>query len=201
MYIQVIQAKVRDEQALRACMDRWVSDVEPGAIGWLGGTYGITDDRTFVGVVRFESEELAQANSERPEQDAWWRETSQCFDGEVTFHNCSDVTMLLGEDTDNAGFVQVIQGKVRDVDRMHTLLDQSGSTMSAERPDILSASIAIDDDGVMTETVSFTNEREAREYERHEPSEEARRMLQEEMALMEDVRYLDLHQPWFATHR
>jgi hypothetical protein len=28
---------------------------------------------------------------------------------------------------------------------------------------------------------------------------DAARLLDEEMALLDDVRYLDLHQPWFAS--
>ena len=36
---------------------------------------------------RFESEEAAQANSDRPEQGAWWAETAKVFDGEATFRN------------------------------------------------------------------------------------------------------------------
>ena len=41
-------------------------ELGPGAIGWLGGTYGFTDDDMFVGVVRFETREAAMANSGDP---------------------------------------------------------------------------------------------------------------------------------------
>ncbi|NED94669.1 hypothetical protein G1H11_05030 [Phytoactinopolyspora alkaliphila] len=201
MFIQVIQGRVRDEERLRSGLDRWLEEFAPHAEGWLGGTYGITDDGMFVGTVRFASEEAARRNSQRPEQDAWWREMSECFDGEVTFHDCTDVMMLLDGGTDDAGFVQVIQGKVRDRDRMHSLIDQTGSVLARERPDIIGGTIAIDDDGVMTETVAFTDEAAAREGERRELSSEARQLMRQEMDLIEDVRYLDLHEPWFASHR
>ena len=48
MFIQVIQGKVADAEGLRAAMDRWGRDLQPGATGWLGTTGGITDDGTFV---------------------------------------------------------------------------------------------------------------------------------------------------------
>jgi hypothetical protein len=201
MFIQVIQGRVRDEERLRAGMDRWLEELAPNAEGWLGGTYGITDDGMFVATVRFSSMEAAQRNSQRSEQDAWWREMSECFEGEVTFHDCTDVMMFLGGGSDDAGFVQVIQGKVRDRDRMHSLIEQTDSILASERPEIIGGTIAIDDDGIMTETVAFTNEPEAREGERRELSAMARQLIQEEMSLLEDVHYLDLHSPWFASHR
>ena len=55
MFIQVIQGMCTDEATLRQHMDRWREELDPGAEGWLGGTYGMTDDDQFVGVVRFES--------------------------------------------------------------------------------------------------------------------------------------------------
>jgi hypothetical protein len=201
MFIQVIQGRVRDEERLRAGMDRWLEELAPDANGWIGGTYGITDDGMFVAIVRFESMEAARSNSQRPEQDAWWREMSECFEGDVTFHDCTDVMMFLGGGSDDAGFVQVIQGKVKDRDRMHSLIEQTDSILGTERPEIIGGTIAIDDDGMMTETVAFTNEPEAREGEQRELSDMARRLMDEERALVEDIHYLDLHEPWFASHR
>ena len=51
--------------------EAWRDELGEGAVGWLGGTYGFTDDDDFFGVVRFESREAAMANSARPEQGAW----------------------------------------------------------------------------------------------------------------------------------
>lgn len=201
MFMQIIQGKIRDADAdaARATLDRWHRDLEPGAQGFLGGTYGITDDGTLVAAVRFESEDAARRNSERPEQTEWWREMERHFDGDVTFHDCSDVTLLLGAEPESAGFVQVIQGRVRDRERAHTLVEQSGDMLSRHRPDILSSSVAIDEDGFFTETVAFSSEDAAREGERKELPPDARQLMEEERSLVEDIRYLDLHQPWFAT--
>jgi hypothetical protein len=200
MFIQIIQGPVADRVAARATIDRWTRDLEPGAIGWLGGTYGFTDDGQLVGVIRFESEEAARANSARPEQQAWWREMESHFTGPVTFHDCTDVQLLAGGGSDEAKFVQVIQGRLSDRERVHALAEQSSELLTTYRPDILGATIAIDDEGYFTETVAFSSEQEAREAERRELPAAARQVMDEEMSLLRDVRYLDLHQPWFATH-
>ena len=93
-----------------------------------------------------------------------------------------------------------IQGGVRDRGRIHTLAEQSTELVSRHRPDVLGATIAIGDDGFFTETIAFTSEAAAREAERKEVPPEARQVIEEEMSLLDDVTYLDLHQPWFASH-
>ncbi len=201
MFMQIIQGRVRDPEAARATIDRWRRDVEPGSIGWLGGTYGVTDDGTFVAAVRFESREAARRNSERPEQAAWWEEMASHFTGEVTFHDCDDVQLLLRGGSDDAGFVQVIQGQLRDRERALELANESTQLITKYRPDILGATIAIDENGFCTETVAFTSEAAAREGEKKELPPEVSRMVEEEMSLLDDVTFLDLHEPWFASHR
>ena len=65
MFIQIIQGRCSRPEDLRRLGDRWTEELAPGAPGWLGGTYGFTDDGMFVGVVRFDSRENAMANAER----------------------------------------------------------------------------------------------------------------------------------------
>ena len=82
MFAQTIRGKVSDPKAVDANFNRWSKELAPGAKGWLGTTAGVTDDGQLFIMVRFESEEAARANSERPEQDQFWSETSKQFDGE-----------------------------------------------------------------------------------------------------------------------
>lgn len=201
MFVQIIQGKVTNKRAARATLDRWQRELEPSAEGWLGGTYGFTTDDVLVAVVRFDSRESAERNRSRPEQHAWWREMEQHFTGEIIFHDCTDTMLLAGSDAGEAGFVQVIQGRVRDRDRVHALAEQSTELISRHRPDILGATIAIDDEGFFTETISFTSEAAAREAEHAPMPPEARKLVDEEMSLLDGVRYLDLHEPWFAGQR
>lgn len=197
MFIQVMQGKCSREAELRDALERWRAECEPGAEGWLGGTYGFTDDGTFVGVVRFSSEEAARRNSDRAEQSRWWADAQRLFDGPVEFHDCRDVSVMLGGGSDDAGFVQIIEGKVDDPARMRELLEQAGETLHESRPEILGATLAIEDDGTFVETVAFADEATARS---NEPTDMPDTMqAQMEQAHMHDLHYLDLHHPWFAT--
>jgi len=195
VFIQIIQGRCRDQDRARALGDKWVHDLAPGAIGWLGGTYGFTDDGQFVGVVRFDSRESASANAARAEQSEWWKDMENCFDGDVTFHDCDDVSLMLGGGSDDAGFVQVIQGKVDDPTRLKELMGDT-EMLHQMRPDILGATLAIEADGTFTETVAFTDEQSARTAEHSAQSEE---FAQEMNSMLHDVSYYDLHKPWFAS--
>jgi hypothetical protein len=199
MFMQIIQGQVRDPEGAKRTLDRWLDDLQPGAQGWLGGTYGITDDNRLVACVRFASEADAKRNSERPEQGAWWTEMSAHFAGEVEFHDCGDVTLLLDGGSDKAGFVQLIQGRVKDVHTLHEVVDQSQSMISKYRPDVLGATLAIDKDGYCVQTVAFRSEADARAAETKPMPREARELLEREMSLIQDVQFIDLHQPWFAA--
>ncbi|MDP9219419.1 MAG: hypothetical protein M3P23_02645, partial [Actinomycetota bacterium] len=107
MFIQVIEGHATEADHLHRSVDRWVQDLSPGATGWLGSTGGVTEDGRFVAVVRFASAEAAQANSDRAEQGAWWAEAEKGLSGDVTFHDCADVTQMGAGGSDRAAFVQV----------------------------------------------------------------------------------------------
>ena len=155
MFIQIIQGKCTRQDELRAMAENWRTEIGPSADGWLGGTYGFTDDDMFVGVVRFESREAAMANSARPEQGAWAEKMMGLMDGPVEFHDCDDVTLMMDGGSDDAGFVQVIRGKVAEPDRLKALMTDT-EMLHEMRPDILGASLAIEPDGTFTETIAFT---------------------------------------------
>ena len=175
--------------------ESWREELSEGAVGWLGGTYGFTDDDQFVGVVRFESREAAMANSARPEQGAWAEKMMSLMDGPVEFHDCDDVTLFMDGGSDQAGFVQVIQGKVEDPSRIKAML--ADTTMLHEmRPDIIGGTLAVEPDGRFTETIAFRDEDSAREGEKTEPPHEVRSELE---SMMAGARFYDLHHPWFES--
>ena len=121
MFAQVIQGKTSNPQGLEAALDRWLQELAPNATGWLGSTSGVTEDGRAIAVVRFESEDDARRNSNRPEQDQWWSETAKLYDGEATFLDSTDVTVDLQGDPDRAGFVQIMRGRSNDPERIRTL--------------------------------------------------------------------------------
>lgn len=198
MFVQVIQAKTSDADALKGQLDRWVEELAPGAEGYLGTTAGVTADDDFIALARFESEEAARANSGRSEQESWWEETSKHLEGDVTFHDCDDVRTYLDGGSDDAGFVQVMQGRVDDRDRFRSIQDELLETMQEERPEILGMVEAWDGD-VVTAAVYFASEHTAREGEGKAVPENVLQKLQELRSLVEDLTYLDLQEPWLLS--
>ena len=198
MFVQVVEGRVRDRDAMRARADQWVRELGPSATGWLGTTAGVADDGTFVAVVRFESEAAAQANSDRPEQGAWWEETKAHFDGDVTFTNCPDVDTFGAGGSDDAGFVQVMQGRA-DRERVAAEMPALEEPMRRMRPDVIGGIAAWPGDGTFIQVVYFSSEEEARQGERAEPSPEDAETMAELNGLMEVERYVDLREPWLAS--
>ena len=200
MFVQVIQGTVTDAEQLHAALDRWARELAPGATGWLGSTCGVTEDGRAIALARFESEEAARRNSDRPEQDKWWAETARLFTGEVTFRDSSDVDVDLVGDPDRAGFVQVIQGRGSDPDRARELMNQDSAEMAAFRPDILGSVAVGHEAGGYTVAIYFTSEAEAREGERKQPPPEIAARMEEMNSLNIGVpEFFDLKQPWLYS--
>jgi hypothetical protein len=195
VFIQIMQGKCTRQDEMRAQLDRWLTERSPMVEGWLGGTYGFTDDDMFVAVVRFESKEAAMANSDSREQSDWWARTEALFDGPVEFHDCSDVMLMMDGGSDQAGFVQIIRGKADDPDALRAMMSDT-ELLHEMRPDILGATLAIEPDGTFTETVAFTDEESARAGEQREMPAEMRERMER---AMHDVRFMDLHHPFFAS--
>jgi hypothetical protein len=198
VFIQIIQGKCTKPDELRAMGERWVEELGPGADGWLGGTYGFTDDNTFIGVVRFEDRDAAMRNSARPEQAAWAEQMAALMDGPVEFHDCDDVTVVMDGGSDTAGFVQVIRGRVNDPERLKRMMTSDTDQLHEMRPDIIGGTLAIEPDGTYTETIAFTDEASARAGEQVPPPTDVQRELEYAMA---GATFYDLHQPWFSSHR
>lgn len=197
MFIQTIQGTCTRHDELRAVLDRWVSELSSGADGWLGGTYGFTDDDRFVAVVRFQDRAAAAANSERPEQGRWAEELMAAFDGPVEFHDSDDVTLLFDGGSDDAGFVQVIRGRVDDPERLRRLIASDPTELHRARPEIVGATLALEPDGSFTQTVAFTDEASARRGEETQPPPE--HVRSELDHAMDGAVFHDLRHPWFES--
>jgi hypothetical protein len=202
VFVQVIQGQVDDPARVRAAMDRWAEELAPGAEGWLGSTAGVTEDGRFIALARFESEEAARRNSDRPEQDRWWAETSRLFKGQASFLDSNDVTVDLVGNPDEAGFVQVIQGRGTDPERARELMAEDSSAWADFRPEILGSLAVGHEGGAYTMAIYFTSEAEAREGERKEPPPELKAQMDEMAALsVGEPEFFDLKQPWLYSPR
>jgi hypothetical protein len=199
MFVQVISGKINDEVAVAALMQHWVTNLAPGASGWLSSTSGATADGEFVVFACFESAEAARRNSGRPEQDQWWAEVAKSFTEPPTFTDYDDVLTFRGGVSARAGFVQAMLGSVSDVQRERELSREFVSLDPDLRPDLLGGIIGVRDDGRFAQAMYFSSEAEARVGEQSEVPEEVARGFAEEQQLITDIRYLDLTAPSIHT--
>lgn len=194
MFVQIIKAKATDPDGLRRQFDHWGERLRPGAVGFLGSTSGATTDGEFVAVVRFESEEAARRNSDRTEQGEWWEATAACLEN-VTFADTSDVTTWGRGGSDDAGFVQVIEGQVSDRARFEEIQKEFDATVAEVRPEVIGGTLAWQAGSRLTLTAYFTSVAEARAGEAKEPPPDQKALDEEWHSLLSDVRYYDLTEP------
>jgi hypothetical protein len=191
MFIQVLRGRVTDAPGVLRQLDRWLQELSPGAEGWLGSTAGITDDGRFIASIRFETQDAARRNSDRPEQTQWWNEMSKYLDT-ARFRDCTDIDEYKNGGSDKAGFVQVIEGRVVDPVRYR---EEARSLAGTPRDDVIGGVIAWDWSH-FTEVVYFTSEEDARRGERSPPQQVA---IEKAWPLTQDLEYFDLRTPWLVS--
>jgi hypothetical protein len=203
VFVQVFQGQVSDAGQVREALEDWVQRLAPSAEGWLGSTAGVTEDGTFIGVARFESAEAARRNSGRAQQGEWWSGVETLFPQGAVFHDCSQVELARSGGSDEAGFVQVIQGRTDDLARLRETMSRLERDFPDVRPDLLGYFSAVHDgeNGAFTQVCYFTSEQEARAGEQGEMPAEAAETLRQGMELMQDLRYYDLRKPWLHSPR
>ena len=199
MFTQVISGKITNEAPVQALLQRWETDLAPGAAGWLSSTSGATADGEYVVFACFESAEAARRNSDRPEQGEWWSEVERCFTEPPTFADYDDVLTFRGGVSPGAGFVQAMLGSVSDADRERELSRAFVSLDSDMRPDLLGGIIGIGDDGRFAQAMYFSSEAEARVGEQSDVPAEMAEGFAEEQQLITEIRYLDLTAPTISV--
>lgn len=199
MFVQVVQGRVKDGDGFRKHVELWEQNLKPGSVGNLGATGGITEDGEFFIAARFESEAAAQKNSDRPEQGEWAAELMQYIEGEPSFINYDNVDLYRGGGSDDAGFVQVMQGKTNNPEKAAELDKRMEEAMGDDiRPDLIGGVAGKHDDGSFTSINYFTSEAEARKAESEGSAEFAEQMKEWESIIVE-MRYIDLKDPWFQS--
>lgn len=193
--MQVIIGRAPNTDAVLARSGDWLANLAPGAHGWLGSTIGATGDGRVVIGVRFASEADARANSERPEQGAWWAETAKLFDGEPAFFEGTDIDLVgLGTD-DQAGFVQVMRGR-GDPATLRGIDDEFAAVMERVHPALTALSRVWTGPDEYVEFVYFTDEAGARAGEQAMgQAPELAELLPRFEQLMADVEFFDLRDP------
>lgn len=197
MFVQVIRGMPSDRTALFHVLERWHTDVGPGAEGFLGATAGLATDGQFLLVARFADEEAARRNSDREEQRAWWATAERAFAGRISFFDSSEVDVSMGGGSDDAGFVQVLFGR-GERERAREVLAQGEAVLRRERPDIIGGFTAWQADGGFIDVAYFRSEAEARAGESQEMSAAGRELFEQLAAVMPVHEYVDLPDPRFA---
>jgi hypothetical protein len=196
MFVQVIEGRVGDPEALRRQLDTWNAELRSGAEGFLGTTAGVSDDGRAIVLARFTSAATAKANSDRTEQGEWWAETQRCFDGEVTFTDSEDVEEYLGGGSDDAGFVQIMKGRATDRVRIREMDQAFEPHASTFRPDLIGGIRVWTGDDRYLEAAYFTSEADAREGEKKQPPAALAKDMADFETLMANVEFIDLRHPW-----
>ncbi len=146
-------------------------------------------------MVRFATEAQARRNSDRPEQREWWRDASQHL-ARVTVHDAPKVHTYRDGGSDQAGFVQVIQGHRDDLERMVSLGRDQEEVLAREAPHLLGMTVAehADRPGDFTQVMYFTSEQDARRFEQEPPAAEEP-VLEQLRSPMTTSRCFDLRDP------
>jgi hypothetical protein len=186
MFLRVYRGQVTDPGQVRTALDRWQSSLGPG---WLGTTAGITDDGRSVTLVRFDS---ADAAAPTAEADAWWAEMNGLSSDPMSREDCPRVMTQLGGDSPDAGYVQVVQGRVADLERLQQVLAEASTWQAEARTDVIGGLMGLHDDGGFTQAVYFTSEDAAWEGARTQPPVDTAELDQ----LVGDLRFFDLRRPW-----
>lgn len=194
MYVQVVEAPVADRESLERQLERWESEVKPGAEGFLHSTEGITDDDRLVVVAAFESADAAGDNSARPEQGQWFTETEKFLGSAPSFLETGDIEILGEAPAAAAGFVQVMKGSA-DRDRVHAMDELFERFREEFRPDVLGLLRAWTGPDDYFEVAYFTSEAEARAGESREPPPEVAERMGDFAELNEGTEFLDLLTP------
>jgi hypothetical protein len=194
MFVQIIEGQTTDPEGLKRQGERWRTEVGPGAVGYLGVTAGSAADGRTITIVRFDSEVAARANSDRPEQSAWWAETEKFYDGDVSFTESTDTASLLGGGSNDAGFVQIM--KVSGVNRADVeRLDEGFEQFADIRPDLLGGLRVWTAPDAYVEAAYFTSEAEARAGEQAELPEALQATMAEFQTILANTEFIDLSDP------
>jgi hypothetical protein len=196
MFSQVVEGRTSDPAGVRRAMDGWVEALPDGSVGWLGATAGVTSDGRFIAVVRFASDEAARLLSGPPQQQRWWAELRAALDGDPVVRRGTRTEVFSPGDPNRAGFVQVVQGQVTDLDEARRQLHALQDLLQVHLPCLLGTITVEHVDRRFTRVLHFSTEDEARAGESN-MAPAVRDRDQEAVQVLDGVPdFLDLREPW-----
>jgi hypothetical protein len=199
MFVQFLHGRVADEAGARKEISVWQEQLAADATGWLGSTAGVTLDHRFVLLHRFESEEAARRSAERPGQVGWRQRLEAYMVGQLGTRSYPAARVLKDGDGDQAGFVQLMLGRVTDRARLAALETDVARMLRDRSPQVLCA-IVLDggDDRSFAQLSYATSEQDVLAAERT-MSVETAVLLGMVRSYMEGLEFLDLRDPWLLS--
>jgi hypothetical protein len=198
MFVWVLQGKVADPGEVGRQLALWASQFGDTP-GYLGATAGVTDDRRFLLLVRWESEAAGNELLMRPEQQAWYEAFQTSFDGAVEFAETADVSTYLAGGSDAAGFVQAMKVSGVERQRIEAADREFEAIASQYRPDLIGGvPVWTAPDGYV-EANYFTSEQDARAGEKKDPPPDLAEGYEDFAAMMKDAEYFDFTEPFLHS--
>ena len=196
MFSQTLTAQVSDKDGFKQALDTWYEQLAPD--GYLGGICGVSSDGVGVVISYYDTAASAHEQGEREQQKQWLADLNQYLSGDVTSRQADDVVDDSPGDISGAGFVQVIEGALKDPDRMRELATSNREAWAAFRPEILGSRLLLHNAGKYTMVIYFTDESAAREGEQKQEVPPELADEAKEMASMdtEQPTFLDIAEPW-----
>lgn len=192
MDVMVITGRSTDESELRRSWDAWIDELRGAGVGWLGATAGVSGSAAFVAMVRFV--DLAYADGAT--QTDTWRAVAAQVDA-LGLERTSRTDVWNRGGSDDAGFVQIRRGVSSDPERLrHLYVVEQPVRMGPYRPEVLGGMFAWHGGDAFTLSAYFTGEDAARSGEHLEAFAP---FFADIDAVMQDLTYLDLVDPWLAT--
>ncbi|HEV7754787.1 MAG TPA: hypothetical protein VGO94_02910 [Mycobacteriales bacterium] len=191
MFLQVYRGRVTDPEEVHAALHRWSDTLGPG---WVGTTAGVTSDGRSITLVRFESADTATPTDAG---DAWWAQMCGLSAEPMTRQDCPRVMTQLGGDSADAGYVQVLQGRISDLERLQQVLADASGWQAETRTDIMGGLMGLHGDGGFTQAVYFSSEDAAWEGARTQPPVDTTALDE----LVGDLTFFDLRRPWAYSPR
>jgi hypothetical protein len=196
MLVRTVRGCATDPISLHQHWTRWERSLAAGVDGYLGATAGVATDETFIAMIRFAWIDAAERSTKSPQQAARWHDVlGQLRDPVAEDTERTDVWNKGG--SDDAGFVQIRQGRSSHPDRLRDLyVNGQPVRMGPHRPEVLGGMFAWHDNGGFTLSAYFSSEDAAR---RGENLHEFKSFFDDIDDVMHDLTYIDLHEPWLST--
>ncbi len=192
VFVQILQGTVGDAAGVRSELDRWRRELGPTTAGWRRLTAGLSRDGRMIALTRFDAPESYRHHRVRPEHKAWLGGLEFCLAAPVTIIECPAVQMLGAGDSDGAGFIQIVQGRITDPARFAATRLEVTRALHRHAPHVLGVMFLehAGGRGYFTEVTYCTSERDTRAAERQMPVEMAM-LLGTQRSFVESLRLME----------